>query len=235
MLGIPAAVAERWGDSYSNKILYAASAAAENEVLVYGPIVSAIDAAWINEWLGDEVVVSNKIFREQLNSITGDVVVRFNSPGGDVWEASGMMAALTERRNAGDAVNAIVDGLAASAASLVMLAAGDIRVAPMASLVIHQAQGLMYGPSQEFLKMADFLERTDQQAASLYAARMEMTKAEVFEVLKDERWFTGPEAIEAGLADGMIALEPEGETDSKDAEIFARRNLRLAALVAAAA
>ena len=77
--------------------------------------------------MGDDLVVSARTFREALNKITGDVTVRINSPGGDAWEGSAIYQALVERRNSGAKVSAVVDGLAASAASMVMMAADDIR------------------------------------------------------------------------------------------------------------
>ena len=232
MLGIPVSVIERWEAGVVR--ITAASAAADNEILVYGPIVDALDGAWLTEWFGEGVVVSNNLFRERLNEITGDVVVRIDSPGGDVWSASGIMTAMTERRNGGDAVDVIVDGLAASAASLVMIAGGNVKVAPMASLMIHQASGLMHGTADDFREMGDFLDRVDNQAASLYAARMGRTEAEVLADLKSETWFTGPEAVEAGLADEVITLRSVGNDGKKAADMFARRNLRLAALAGAA-
>ena len=231
MLGIPASVVERWESAPSR--LRAASAAGDNEALVYGPIVDALDAARLTEMFGDGVVVSNNLFRERLNEIAGDAVVRIDSPGGDVWAASGIMTAIAERRSAGDAVDIVVDGLAASVASLVMVAGGNIKVAPMASLMIHRASGLMYGTASDFRDMADFLNRVDKQAAGLYAARMDKSIEEVLADLKNETWFTGPEAVEAGLADEVIALG-SGDDDKKAADVFARRNLRLAALAGAA-
>ncbi len=227
MLGIPAGVVERWdGSGLVNQ------AAADGEVLVYGPIVDGLEAAWISEFLGD-VVMSNAMFRERLNAIEGDVLVRIDSPGGDVWSASGIMTAITERRNAGDNVDVVIDGLAASAASLVMLAGGTVRVAPMASIMIHQASGLMSGTAEEFREMADFLGRIDAQAAELYAQRMDKSEAEVMADLQNVTWFTGPEAVEAGLADEVISLESRKTNNAAD--MFARRNLRLAALTGAAA
>ena len=108
-----------------------------NEVLLYGPIVSDSAKSFAETFLGNETTVSNQSFRDQLAKVSGDVTVRINSPGGDVTQASGIVAALIERRNAGDRINAVVDGLAASAAGFVMLAAHDVRMAPLASVMIH--------------------------------------------------------------------------------------------------
>ena len=60
------------------------------------------------------------------------MTVRINSPGGDAWEGSAIFQALVERRNSGAKVSAVVDGLSASAASMVMMAAKDIRIGKMA-------------------------------------------------------------------------------------------------------
>ncbi|WP_425152902.1 head maturation protease, ClpP-related [Candidatus Palauibacter sp.] len=236
LLGIPTSVQGRWTAEAAPRA--SAEAAADNEVLLYGPIVDDFKRSFVSYCMDDEeLVVSNKSFRAAMADVRGDVVVRINSPGGDVWEASGMMTAITERRNGGDAVSVVVDGLAASAASLVMLAAAEIQVAPLASVMIHQARGLMYGPAPKFLDMAAFLERVDRQAAELYAARTGMTVDDVLVAIAEERWFTGEEAVEAGLADGVITLIESGAAvdGETDAELFGGRNLRLAALFGAAA
>ena len=123
--------------------------------MLYGPIVPGIEGAFVSEFLGDDLVVSARTFREALNKVDGDVTVRINSPGGDAWEGSAIFQALVERRNSGAKVSVVVDGLAASAASMAMMAADDIRMGQLAHVMIHQNRGLFYGTSEDFAAKAD--------------------------------------------------------------------------------
>lgn len=208
---------------------------ASNEILIWGPIVPGIEAAIFDD-LGDDLLVSAKTFREQLSAIDGDVTIRINSPGGDVAEASAIMAAILERRESGDSVDMVVDGLAASAASMILLAGEDITMAPLAQVMIHRARGLVYGTETDFRAMAGVLAKVDEQQAGLYATKTEMELSAVYEALDEERWFTAAEAVEAGLADRVMELEP-GKEDTEDgaAEAIRSRNLRLMALLGDAA
>ena len=232
MLGVPASAVELWtekGFKPANETA-TASAASENEALIYGPIASVSEESFWGDYDGS---ISNKTFRERLNAIEGDVVVRINSPGGSVFEASGMSNAMIERRNAGDTVNVIVDGLAASAASLVMLAGQEIAAAQLASIMIHRASGWLYGNAQDYLDMAKVLAGVDDTVVGLYAERTGMSAPDVRAALESETWFTAAEAIEAGLVDREITLETPLDTRPQD--LAATRELRLAALFGAAA
>ena len=208
------------------------NAAASGEVLLYGEII--VDE-WASMFEEDEWIISGRQFREKLNAVEGDVTVRINSPGGDLWEASAMQNALIERRNAGDTVNVIVDGLAASAATVVMLAAEKIAAAPVSTFMLHQAHILAVGTSDDLFKMAEFLVDMDEVTMKQYAERMGMDLAKVKEMCEEETWMAADEALAIGLIDEVIAVD-EGKTEAKkesrEAEMFARRNLRLAAIAA---
>ena len=224
LLGITATVRERWdGLTVSNQ------AAGKGEVMLYGPIVPGIEGAFVTEFLGDDIQVSARSFREALNAVDGDVTVRINSPGGDAWEGSAIYQALVERRNAGAKVFAVVDGLAASAASMVAMAASDIRMGPLAHFMIHQNRGLFYGTAEDFAAKADLLGRADKELAALYGKRMDKSAAATLKLLQQETWYTSSEAVEAGLADGVLEIEkrPAVKNGLQD------RNLKLAALFGA--
>ena len=145
LLGITATVRERW-----DGLKVSQQAAGDGEIMLYGPIVPGIEGAFISEFVGDDLVVSARTFRNALNQIKGDVTVRVNSPGGDAWEGSAIYQALVERRNSGDKVSAVVDGLSASAASMAMMAADDIRIGQVAHVMIHGNRGLLYGTAEDF-------------------------------------------------------------------------------------
>ena len=202
LLGITAKVRERW-----DGLTISQQAAGEGEVMLYGPIVPAIEGAFVSDFVGEDVVVSSSSFREALNKIEGDVTVRINSPGGDAWEGSSIYQALVERHNSGDKVFAVNDGLAASAASMVAMAADDIRTAPLAHFMIHQSHGLLYGTSEDFAAKADLLGRSDKEVAAIYSERLSKSTAATLKLMQQETWYTSSEAVKAGLADGVLKIE----------------------------
>ena len=98
-----------------------------------------------------------------------------------MWEASGMVQALSERIERGGTVNAIVDGVAASAASLVILPSSEIVMASLATIMIHSAWTWAVGNAEELKKGADLLTKLDQQVAKEYSKRM---KADADEAMR---------------------------------------------------
>ena len=228
LLAITATVRERWdGLTVTNQAdEMTRRAAGEGEVMLYGPIVPGIEGAFMSEFVGDDLVVSARTFRQALNQVEGDVLVRINSPGGDVWEGSSIFQALVERRNSGSKVSAVVDGLSASAASMVMMAATDIRMAQPAHIVIHQNRGLLYGTAEDFASKASFLANADKELSALYGKRMDKSAAATLKLLQKETWYTSSEAVTAGLADGVVEIAKTPDVKNG----LQNRNLKLAAL-----
>jgi len=249
-LGIKAAVTKKWEGKSAE--LKAEANAEAGEILLYGPIVDDFERELMDWWFGEGLCVSAKSFREKLAEIEGNVLVRINSPGGDVWECDGIMNAIIERRNAGDEINMIVDGLSASAASVIMVLGNHVKVGKLSSVMIHEISGLMYGNKRDFRDMADFLERFDKQAIDLYQKRMDEDEDATMKLLEAETWFDSDQVLENGLADEVVELDEDrmvenkgddGLTDEereakaqreKDEQIFARRSQRMALLANAA-
>ena len=229
LVDIAPTVAARWTEAPA-----LTAQAGEGEVLVYGPIVNELDAAFVREFLGVEAV-TGAAFRAALDEITGDVTVRINSPGGDVHEAANMLTALQERRSRSAAVHIVVDGLAASAASFLLLAGSDVKIAAFGTVVIHEMAVSVHAATEQDLKnLLSFVSRKNREMAGLYATRMNVSADEVRALLTKERFYSAEEAVEVGLADEVIAIEePEAtaKADTAVTAVFRRRNLRLAALV----
>ena len=204
-----------------------------NEILIYGAIVPHAYVKIYKEWLGDDTVISNQMFREQLAKISGDVTLRINSPGGDVWETSGIVQAIQERRPSTNVLS-IVDGVAASAASLIMASCSDVTIAKMGSVMIHRSAAFVYGNALEISKVAGILDGLDSQCVSLYGERMKAGKDKVMGMMTEETWFTAEETVKAGLADRVF--EPEEKKDpiakAAMAAIIENRDKRNAAFAA---
>jgi ATP-dependent protease ClpP protease subunit len=139
----------------------------------------------------------------------GDITLRINSPGGDVFAARTMAQAMREYDGA---INVIVDGLAASAASIIAVSASNVRMAPGSMMMIHKAWSIAMGNSDDFMDVAGLVEKIDGTIADTYAAKGKGDKDRYAELMAAETWFTAEEAVEEGLADEAIADGPKAKS-----------------------
>lgn len=145
-----------------------------------------------------------------LNDVDGDVTVRVNSTGGDAFEGVAIMNAL--RSHTGQ-VTVIVEGLAASAASVIAVGGADrLVMRPGSELMIHDAWSFADGNAADLEKLAADLERTSQSMAEIYAEKAGTAPDVMRQMMRDETWFSAQEAVDAGLADavedGRVRAEP---------------------------
>lgn len=179
----------------------------------------------IDSW-GGYWGVSAGEFAAALDAIGNDVSeiqLHINSPGGEVYEAiaiKNLLAAHPAR------VVAVVDGLAASAASFIAAAADETIMGENTELMIHDALGMAYGNAADFHAWADELSRVSDNIASIYANRSGGTPAEWRAVMVEERWYSAQEAVDAGLAD-RVGMEPADESDD---QVAARVKIGLKAI-----
>ena len=133
----------------------------------------------------------------------GDLEVHVNSPGGDIFDGIAIMNMLRQRPGQ---VTVVIDGLAASAASVIAMAAspGRLLMAPNATMMIHDAWTVTAGSEQDHRDVADVLGRESDNIASVYAARTGQPASAMRDWMRAETWFIGAEAVDAGLADAML-------------------------------
>lgn len=143
---------------------------------------------------------------DALKSIKGDVRLRINSPGGDVFGARAMEQAIREHDGV---VTAQVDGYAASAASLVAVAAAKTVMAPGAMMMIHNAWTLCVGNSEDMIAAAALLEKVDGTIAASYAQKSGKDAAHFSALMAAETWMTADEAVTNGLADTVVEEKPK--------------------------
>lgn len=132
--------------------------------------------------------------------------LHINSPGGDVFEARAMVSALKAFEGT---VIAFVDGLAASAASYVALAASEVRMSKGAMLMIHRAWTLGFGNTNDFVDLADLLAKIDSTIADDYAAKTGESQAAMLALMDAETWMTADEAVVAKFADVVVDEKPK--------------------------
>lgn len=163
--------------------------------LVIGGVISSSD------YWGDET--TSKSVRQWLasNAKAKEITVRLNSPGGDAFEGVAIYNAL-KRHEARIVVD--VEGLAASAASVIAMAGDEIRVHQGAQIMIHEAGSMAWGNAKDLRKTADLLEKINAEVAEIYASRTGQTVARVLELMADETWMGAKDATSLGFADKAL-------------------------------
>jgi ATP-dependent Clp protease protease subunit len=156
----------------------------------------------IDDWFG----ISAQAFAEQLSGITAKTIhLRINSPGGDVFAARSMVTAIRGHQSK---VVAHIDGLAASAASFVALAAAEVEMTQGAMLMIHQAWTIAYGNSDDFIALADLLEKIDASIVNDYERKTKQSRDQIQQWMAAETWFSADEAKAAGFVDSIFDGTP---------------------------
>lgn len=167
-----------------------AAAGQDPELLIYDDI----GPSWAGMVDGDSVIRALK----QLPSNHKRVIVRLNSPGGDVFEGFAIYNALA--RHPAEVVIE-VDALAASAASIIAMAGDKIRMAANSMMMIHRAWTIAWGNALELTDVVALLEKVDANLVETYVARTGQKAADVQGWLDAETWMTAAEAVERGFAD----------------------------------
>lgn len=164
-------------------------------IWLYDVIASSQEEA---DWWGG---ISPEQFITALAQTTGPVTMRINSPGGSVFGAQAMVAAM---RSHAEPITARVDALAASAASVIATEANQLEIVQGAMLMVHRAWGVAVGNEQDMRETADLLAKIDGQIADSYTRRSGKEKAEWLDIMAAETWFDAAEAVAIGLADRVI-------------------------------
>lgn len=154
----------------------------------------------IDSW-GGEWGVSAKEFAASLDALpddTSEIRLHINSPGGEVYEGITMLNAL---RNHRARVVAVVDGLAASAASFLAAGADEVVMGRNSQLMIHDAWGLGIGNAEDMREIASRLDKISDNIASVYADKAGGSVADWRAAMLAETWYSADEAVAAGLAD----------------------------------
>lgn len=156
-------------------------------------------------WIYDEIGawgVSARQFAQEVKAL-GDVKhidVRIHSPGGDVFEG---MAIYNLLKNHPAVVHAHIDGLAASMASVIAMAADVIHMPENAMMMIHKPWGIQGGDADDMRQYADLLDKVEGSLTSAYVKKSGKSEDEIKVLLKSETWYTGAEAVQAGFADQL--------------------------------
>lgn len=135
-----------------------------------------------------------------------DEAVELNvaSGGGDVFAASEIYTML---RQYGGNIVVNIQGLAASAASVISMAGDTVNISPSAQIMIHQASIVSQGNKDDLVHQASVLDGIDQSIASTYEAKTGMAQSDLLKLMVDETWLTAQDAVNQGFADKIMFLD----------------------------
>lgn len=150
-------------------------------------------------WFDDDV--TPKMFHDELFSGEGPVTVWLNSPGGDCVAASQIYAMLMDYK--GD-VTIKIDGIAASAASVIAMAGTRVLMAPTALMMIHNPMTMAFGDHGEMEKAIEMLGEVKESIINAYELRTGLDRKTLSKLMEAETWMNAGKAVELGFADGII-------------------------------
>ena len=188
----------------------------ETELLFNGPISE-------DTWWGDEVTPA--LFRDELSKVSGNLTVWLNSPGGDVFAASQIYSMLKNHKGK---VTVKIDGIAASAASVVAMAGDETLIAPTAMMMIHDPSTCAVGNKADMEKAITLLEEVKESIINAYETKSHLSRNKIAKMMSDETWLNAKKAHEMGFVDGILFAdkknpfipekEEEEEPDEEDEE-----------------
>lgn len=175
------------------------------EVMIYSTITPY-------KWRDTDPEVTSNEFDKKIKELgdVDEIVVRINSPGGSVWEATAIRTIL-EKHPAKKSID--IEGLCASAATIIACMPGaKVRMAKGGEYMIHRCSSGAWGHADAMLAAYNSMTATDSTLADYYSERTGKTAEECLELMKAETWYTGKTALEAGFVDELI----EGGEEADD-------------------
>lgn len=176
------------------------------ELIFNGPISE-------DTWFGDEITPA--MFRNELSKVSGDLTVWLNSPGGDVFAASQIYTML---RNHKGKVTVKIDGIAASAASVVAMAGDETLIAPTGMLMIHNPSTVAFGNKEAMQKAIELLDEVKESIINAYEEKSALSRSKIARMMDEETWLNAKKAQSLGLVDGILFAsgQPKPEEDEPD-------------------
>lgn len=156
-------------------------------------------------------------FKAAIDNVKGGIDLHIHSPGGDAFDGVAIYNML--RQHSGG-VDVFVDGLAASAASVIAMAGDTVTMSRGSQMMIHDAWGMAMGNADDMTSMLSTLDSTSNSMASIYAAKAGGTEADWRTAMKAETWYRDTEAVDAGLAD-QVETTASAVKSHWDLKVFA--------------
>lgn len=164
-----------------------------------------------DSWLDDDITPA--VFASELNAGSGPVTIWLNSPGGDVVAAARIYNMLLDYPGK---VTVNIDGIAASAASVIAMAASTVAMSPVSMLMIHNPATLAMGDKTELSRALDMLESVKDSIINAYQLKTGLSRAKLSKLMDAETWMDATAAIDLGFANEILTSKQASSSDKDD-------------------
>ena len=171
-------------------------------------------------WFDDDV--TPHAFKADLNAGEGDIVIWLNSPGGDCIAASQIYTMLMDYKGK---VTIKIDGIAASAASVIAMAGTTVFMAPTALMMVHNPLTVAIGDSEEMQKAISMLSEVKESIINAYEIKTGLSRTKLSHLMDAETWLNANKAIELGFADDILEDEKKRVQQDDFTYAFSRRTV----------
>ena len=173
-----------------------------------------------DSWFGDEVTPA--IFRDELMKGEGNITVWINSPGGDVFAAAQIYNMLMDYKGS---VTVRIDGLAASAASVIAMAGTTVEMSPVGMLMVHNPSTAVIGNTKEMQAAIQMLDEVKESILNAYELKTGQPRQSLSDLMDAESWMNAKKAVELGFADKILFANEDEEKQSEGVEamLFSQR------------
>ncbi len=168
-------------------------------------------------WFDDDV--TPELFKEELNAGTGNITVWINSPGGDCVAAAQIYNMLMDYKGN---VTVKIDGIAASAASVIAMAGTKVLMSPVSMMMIHNPATIAFGDKTEMNKAIEMLDAVKDSIMNAYEIKTGMSRAKISHLMDAETWMDAHKAMELGFAD-EIMQRAEEDVEAPDVSMMFSR------------
>ncbi len=170
-------------------------------------------------WFDDDITPA--LFKEELFAGSGPVTIWINSPGGDCIAASRIYSMLMDYPGN---VTIKIDGIAASAASVIAMAGTSVLMAPTSLMMVHNPATVAFGDHKEMAKAIEMLDEVKESIINAYEIKTGLPRTKISHLMESETWMNAKKAIELGFADGMLEDEKKTASD-ENAYSFASKTV----------
>lgn len=166
-------------------------------------------------WFDDDI--TPQLFKEELLSGSGDITVWINSPGGDCVAAAQIYNMLMDYKGN---VTVKIDGIAASAASVIAMAGNKVLMSPVSMLMIHNPMTVAMGDTAEMQKAIEMLSEVKESVMNAYEIKTGMSRTKISHLMDAETWMNANKAVELGFADDILNREEPPEAPAADSLMY---------------
>lgn len=157
-------------------------------------------------WFDDDVTPA--LFKSELMSGSGNITVWINSPGGDCVAAAQIYNMLMDYPHD---VTVKIDGIAASAASVIAMAGTKVLMSPVSTMMIHNPATVAWGDAGEMEKAIAMLDSVKDSIINAYEIKTGLTRVKLSHLMDNETWMDANKAVELGFADGILSRAQAGD------------------------